>query len=73
VKVQAQEAEPYVIKVYDQIGKLQFQEKFTPVAGTDIHTLHFSKGAARQPGVYLVVVENESQHIRKVIRVLKSR
>jgi Secretion system C-terminal sorting domain len=74
VKIEAEESEVYHIRVYDQIGKLQFQEQFTPVSpGADMHTLRFSAGTARQPGIYLIVVENARGNIRKVIKVLKTQ
>jgi hypothetical protein len=74
LKIEAVEAEPYDIKVYDQVGKLQYQDKFTPGApGADVHTLRLSQGTGRRAGVYLIVVENERRSIRKVIRVLKTQ
>jgi hypothetical protein len=74
LKIEAAEAEVYDIRVYDHVGRLQFRDKFTPVSpGADVHTLDFTKGSSRQPGVYLLVVENERRTIRKVIKVFKTR
>jgi len=69
LRIQSDSSVQYVIKFYDNFGRLLMQDKFTPTSpNADTHTMNLPNISS---GMHIIVVESEVSRYRKVMKVWK--